>query len=1055
MNVTRAAIERNRITLVLVASALLGGLMAYLGLPRAEDPGFPIRSALVITQFPGASPQRVEELVSDPLEEKIREVPELDSVVSKSKTGLSLITVNVKSEFTDLQPIWDEVRRKVEGARASLPAGVRPPQMNDEFGEVYGTVIGLTGDGFEPRELLDIAEEVERELERLPDAAKIELFGAQEERVFLEFRNERLSELGLSPVQLQKVLESQNVVQSGGQLRVGPERYALEPTGNFESVEAIEETLVALPGSGAVVRVADLLAVRRGYVDPVRSVFRDTGTPGIALAVSLREGGNIVELGQDVRRLLGELEQRFPLGVKLDILLFQPGDVARLVDGFASNLLQAIGIVMLSMVLFLGLRTGLVVAMLIPTAIAAALLVMGGFGIGLDQMSLASLIIALGLLVDNAVVVAESTLVQMQAGKKALEAAVASATELRIPLLTSSLTTCVAFLPIFLAESETGEYTAPLFKVVTITLLCSWLLAITLTPMLCAYFLKVAPPKPAEGLESGGSAAADDATYDTPFYRRYRAVLLSILRRPWLAVGVLVGLLALAGKGFDRVPKIFFPPSDNPSFTVDIELPTGTAIEATSEAAARVEEFLERELKVGGERTEGVTHWATYVGENGPRFYLSFSPEKSNPALATLVATGTSRAAVEGAAAAVRRYLDENLPDARSSVAPRAMGPSAKAPIMYELSGPDTDELFARVDSLIARLRSTPGTTNVRHDWGARTKKLQVRIDQARARRAGVTSQDIALSLQTVLSGFKVTDYREGDSLIPVVLRSVAADRSDVGKVEDLAVYAQATGKSVPLRQVATVEVVWEPSLIVRKSGVRTVTVLSNLEPGVTAASVNAPVVAWLEEQQRSHWPPGFRYELAGEAKNSQKANDSIQAQLPLAAFLIVMLLVWQFNSLRRPLIILVTVPLGLIGVVGGLLAFDSYFGFMTLLGVIALSGIVINNAIVLIDRIKIEIEEFGRTPAEAIIESAQRRLRPILLTTFTTILGLIPLWLGGGPMWEPLAIAIIFGLGFSTVLTLGAVPVFYSLMFRVRFGGPGAASAAAQAPAPLAESRS
>ncbi len=1023
MNITRAAINRNRVTLVIILFAVLGGFLAYLKMPRAEDPGFPIRSAMVITQFPGASPERVEKLVSDKLEKRIRELPELDSVTSKNKTGVSLITVNVKSEYKELRPIWDKLRRKVDAAVADLPSGVLPPLVNDEFGDVYGTVIGLTGDGFSPRELEEIAKEVKDELLRLPDAAKVDMFGVHQERIFIEFKNERLAEMGISPAQLQHMLSAQNVVQAGGQIRSGPERYAFEPTGNFETVEQISATLIQVPGRAELVPLGDLAHISRGYADPIRSAFFNTAEPGIGLAISMREGGNIIRLGEGVDSLLEELSDRYPLGVEFETLLMQPRDVARLVDDFAMNLLQAIVIVMLSMIAFLGFRTGLVVAALIPSAIATSLLVMSAVDIGLDQMSLASLIIALGLLVDNAVVMAESTMVQMRAGKSALEAAVDSATELKIPLLTSSLTTCVAFLPIFLAESETGEYTAPLFKVVTITLLCSWLLSITLTPWLCVKFLKPA----------ASNAEGDDA-FNTPFYRRYRSVLLTLLRHRWLSLGALAGLFALAMVGLGRVPKIFFPPSDNPSFIVQLEMPTGTAIEETEYAVGRLEAFMRSELATNEERESGLEHWATYVGESGPRFYLSFTPEVSNPSLATVVATGTDREFIESAVVSVRRFIADQIPDARYTVEPRALGPSAKAPLMYELSGSNTDKLFEHVRALEQKLLDTPGTTNVRNDWGERTKKVVVHIDQAKARRAGVTSQDIALSLQTVLTGFKVTDYREGDLLIPVVLRSVAADRQDISKVADLSVYAQATGTSVPLNQVADLELVWEPSQTIRKNGVRTVTVLANVEPGVTVASVNRQTVNWLEQQKADVWPAGYRWELSGEAKNSAKANESINAQLPIAGFLIVLLLVWQFNSLRKPLIILVTVPLGVIGVVGGLLLFDSYFGFMTLLGIIALAGIVINNAIVLIDRIEIEIDQFGRSPREAIVESAQRRLRPILLTTFTTILGLIPLWLGGGPMWEPLAISIVVGLAFATLLTLGAVPLLYSALFGVDF---------------------
>jgi len=733
----------------------------------------------------------------------------------------------------------------------------------------------------------------------------------------------------------------------------------------------------------------------------------------------MREGGNLVELGRQVRELIPQLEAAYPIGIEFQTVNFQPDDVEEQVDNFVNNLLQAIAIVIVAMVLFLGLRTGLVVASLIPTAIASALVVMSVFGIGLDQMSLASLIIALGLLVDNAVVMAESIMVQVAAGKNRIEAAVQSATELRVPLLTSSLTTAAAFLPIFLAKSSTGEYTAPLFKVVTITLLCSWLLAITMTPLLCVVFLKV--------------KERQRDPFESRLYRGYRRVLLALVRRPVVSMVVVVVGFFAGLQLFGLVPNIFFPPAAKPSIVATIDLPMGTAIERTAEAARAVDNFVERELAVSEDRPSGVTYWGTYVGQGGPRFYLSYMGEQTNSAHAAFVMTTTDVAAAHEASAKLRRFIREQLPDARATAEPRALGPSSKAPIMIELSGTDTDLLFDNVAALKAKLATLPGTTNIRDNWGARAKKLVVRVDQQRARRAGVSNQDIAVSLQTAFSGFVVTEYREGDKAIPVVVRSVAADREDLGKVENLSVFAMGSGRSVPLKQVADVEMVFESSLVRRKNGTRTVTVLSNLEPGATAMSVISAIQPWLAEQEKG-WKVGYRYHLGGEFENSAKANASIAEQLPVAGLIILLLLVWQFNSLRRPLIIILTVPMGVVGVAIGLVLFKSYFGFMTLLGVISLSGIVINNAIVLLDRIKLEREQHGRPAGEAVIHSAQQRLRPILLTTATTILGLIPLYLGGGPMWEPMAVAIMVGLAFATLLTLGVVPVLYTLLFRVRY---------------------
>jgi multidrug efflux pump len=1017
---TRAAVTRVRTTIIFVLVLLFAGFSAYRTLPRAEDPGFIIRAALVQTRFPGASPERVEQLVTDKIERKIQELPQVDYVSSSSRTGFSSVTVNIKAEYKDMRPIWDELRRKVEDVEGELPDGAKKPHVWDDFGDVYGILVSVTGQGYEYDELEDVVQDVRDEMLRLPDAKKVDIWGGQEERVFLEYKNERLAELGLSANQLAGLLASQNIVSTGGSVLTDSERYVLEPTGNFESVEQIGELLVQVPGRRDVVPLRDIVTIKRGYVDPPSIEVRSTGTPAMILAMSMREGGNIMRLGDDTKALMTRLTDIHPIGVDFDIVVFQPDDVARSVDDFTSSLLQAVAVVMFAMILFLGIRTGIVVASLIPSAIAASLFIMSMLDIGLDKMSLAALIIALGMLVDNAIVMAESIMVQMEAGKDRVEAAVQSAKELRVPLLTSSLTTCAAFLPIYLAESGVGEYTAPLFKVVTIALLSSWALALTLTPALCVLFVKV--KKTVEG-----------ATYQGKFYEKYRAFLILALRKPLVSLGIVGVVFVGAMSAFALVPAIFMPPADNPTFTIELELPTGTAIEKTRKTTIRLERFMQNELLVGPGRENGAIKWATYIGSGGPRFYLSHNAEQTNPRFAAFVVQATDREDAVAAMPKVRKFIADEMPDVRATVDLRKLGPSSKAPVMFQVSGADSDQLFALVDRLKEQLKKTEGTTSVRDDWGQRAKKLVVRVNQPRARRAGVTSQDVALSLRTAFDGFTTTEYREGDESIPVVLRSLAADRNDIGKLETLAVYSQSTRGTVPLKQVADVELVWEPSVVLRKDRNRAVTVLTDLQPGFNAALVNNKTIAWLEKDQQT-WPAGYRWEAFGEAKSSEEGNQSINEKLPIALFLIVLLLVMQFDSMRKPLIILATIPLALIGVVIGLLVMRSYFGFMTLLGVVSLAGIVINNAIVLLDRIKLEIEENGHPPSRAIVEAAQRRLRPILLTTFTTMLGLIPLYLGGGPMFKPMAVAVIFGLGFATTLTLGVVPILYAILYRVRF---------------------
>ncbi len=1020
MSLTSQALAKNRITFTALAIILVGGVSAYRTLPRAEDPGFIIRTAVVITNFPGASPERVELLVTDKIEKAIQEIPELDIIRSQSKTGSSIIWVDIKEEYTEMRPIWDSLRRKVDRVRGDLPEGVSSPFVNDEFGDVFGIVIALTGDGFTYAELKDVADEVRDELLLIPDAAKVDIYGAQDERIFVEYNNARLAEYGISPIQLEQILASRNIVIPGGNITTGDERIVLEPTGNFESVDELKQTIIKLPGRDALIYLQDLAEISRGYVDPPKTMMRANGIPSLGLAVSMREGGNIIVLGEAVRATIDRVKATYPIGIEFDYIQFQPDPVQKKVDDFAGSLLQAIAIVGLVMLLTLGLRTGFVVASLIPMAMIMALLVMSFLGIGLDQMSLASLIIALGMLVDNAIVMSESIMVMMQSGKSAVQSAVDSAHELMLPLLTSSLTTAAAFLPIYLAESTVGEYTAPIFLVVTITLLCSWLLALTMIPLLAVRYLRVKP-------------TAGEASFDTPFYQRYRSLLLAGLRRPWHTLAAVFVILVLALGVFRFVPVIFFPPNDRPTFSADLELPVGTPIEKTAAMVSAFDRFLIDSLATNDNRETGVTNWAAFIGEGAPRYLLPYAPEMAAPEYSYMILNATSRNAVEDLVASIEAFANRKFPDLKATIRPLDLGPPAWPPIEVRISGRNPDVLFNLVDQVKTQLRQIPGTKLIDDNWGPRSKKLEVRVNQPRARRAGVTSQDIAVSLQTYLSGIEISEYREEDEVIPITMRSVAAERQDIDQLESLNVYAQATGRSVPLRQVADVEVVWQPAKILRYDRLKTVTVEAATEPGVTANEVTTQLRPWLEEQSQE-WGLGYSWAFGGEQETSVEANQSIMAKLPIAGLIILLLLVGQFNSFRRPAIILLTIPLGVIGVIFGLFMARSYFGFMTLLGIISLSGIVINNAIVLLDRIKIEIEENGLEPSKAVVEAAQKRLRPILLTTATTIGGLLPLWFGGGPMWEPMAIAIIFGLLFATMLTLGVVPVLYSLFFGVKY---------------------
>ena len=887
-------------------------------------------------------------------------------------------------------------------------------------------MIAVTGEGYSYAELKEVADDSRNELLLLPDVAKVEIAGDQEERVFVEFNNARLAELGLSPGQLQRILEARNIVFPGGQIYTADEQIALEPSGNFESVDELKRTVITVPGNNELVYLGDVASIYRGYEDPRQTLVNYNGDPSLIISISQREGGNIITLGDQVMEKLGRLRASYPIGVEFDILYFQPQFVAKKVSDFTSNLLQAVTIVLIVMLVFLGLRTGFVVASLIPMAIVMALMVMGFFGIGLDQMSLAALIIALGMLVDNAIVMSESIMVQIAGGKPAKKAALDSAAELRIPLLTSSLTTAAAFLPIYLAESTVGEYTSPIFTVVTITLLCSWLLALTMTPLLCVAFIKVKQNQ--------------EESMNGRFYRMYRGFLIGLLKRRLLTVAGVIAIFMGSLQLLPYIPAIFFPANDKPIMSIDVELPIGTPLSKTQEVVASIENYIQTEMMAEFEGddvvTDGIEAFASFIGAGAPRFFLSYSPEPPSPEYAFILINVTNRWKVDtDFVPELQAFCNSNFPDLTAKVKALDLGPPVTAPVQVRVSGKEQDEVFALADEVKAELAKIAGTRDIKDNWGPRSKKLLVKVNQPRAQRAGVSSQDIAVSLQTVLSGIETTDYRENDEVIPVVLRSVAADRKDVGKIESHNVYSQSSGRAVPLKQVADVEVVFESAKIWRWDRLKTVTVDANIEPGANAIAIANQLDAVLAPQAAG-WPVGYKYELGGELESSGEANESIMAKLPIAFLFIILLLVGQFDSIRRPTIILLTIPFGLVGVFIGLLVTQKPLGFIAFLGVIALAGIVINNAIVLLDRIKIEIEENGIEPHRAVVEAAQRRLRPILLTTATTVGGLVPLWLGGGPMFEAMAVAILFGLMFATVLTLGLVPVLYALFFRLKYKG-------------------
>ena len=1022
MNLTAIAIKNNRVTYIILGIIAFLGITGYIGLPRDSMPPFTIRSAAIVTIFPGASPERIESLISDPVEEVVQEIPEIDFIFSESRTGISIVSVALKESVAqkELQPIWDNLRRKI--ADIPTPSGVTSgPDLKDEdIGLTYGIALGLENDGYEPVEIEQYANQLRDRLIKLPVAAKVELTGILDRKVFIEYNDAELAKIELSANELKNAISSTNIIIPAGEINIGDERVILEPSGNFESIEDIQELLIPLGKSGETIMLKDVAEIYEDYISPKETLVRMNGKEAIGLHVSLKPGANIVQLGEQVDSELLSFNETLPVGIHASRIASQDVAVSISVNDFISNLIQSVLIVLVVMFLFLGVRTGVVVASLIPTAIVMAFFVMSIFNIGLNQVSLAALIMALGMLVDNAIVMAESMIVKMERGEKAFDAAVSSSKELMIPLLTSSLTTSAAFLSFYAAESVMGEIMGPLFSVITITLLSSWLMALTIVPMTAILFIKIKKNEKA------------DTGFFQQLNRYYRKIIVWALAKPALVITTVIGCLLLSFMGMTRLGFVFMPESDRNLVTVDIKLPTGTSLETTALHVSELEQYISTHLLVNDQQPEGVQDWSSFIGEGPLSYDLGYQPDQKQTNYAHLLINTSSGNANQQVINELNSFAFNNLPDAKVTVKRLGSGGGASVPVQIRISGPDAQKLTRFASETKEQLRQIEGTNNIDDDWGPKIKKVVVDINQSKLSNNQLTNQDVALSSYTTLSGYTVGEYRESDDNIPISMQKDGSLEVLYEELEGLNIYSQQTGKSIPMAQIADISVDWQLPKIIRRDLTRTITVESQLLPGTTAGQVTAPMIEWLDQAQQN-WGDQYSYELGGDSEASSTAMNAVIEKLPLSFLIIVLLLVMQFNSIRKSSIVLFAVPFGIIGVVGGLLVTDTNLSFTGFLGIISLAGIVINNAIVLIDRIQLELDENGRTGYQAILAAAQERFRPILLTTFTTSLGLIPLWLGGGEMWEPLAIGIIFGLLFATIITLVLVPVLYRLLFRVK----------------------
>ncbi|XKE45941.1 efflux RND transporter permease subunit [Halomonas organivorans] len=1025
MNLSQIAHRRRPVFYLATLLAMLFGLYSYFTLPAREDPAITVREAVVTTAFPGLPAAQVEENITKPLEERIRTVGEVEEIRSTSMRGRSILHVEIQDRYFDLEQIWDEVRQKIEAARPDLPAGTRDPVFNDDFGDVAVVTAALTAEDFPQAEQQEIAEHVRTALYGVPGTKKVELLGLQAQRVFVDIAEARLAELGLTPGDLAAQIQRRNIFPPGGVLEAGEQRLALEVSGEFESLEALGDAELRLPDGGTL-RLRDLGEIRRGYQDPVDKPAYFNGEPAIVFAVSMLEGRSVLDFGQAIQARLDELRATLPAGYRLDVMTFQPDQVANAVYGVTRSVLQTLAIVLGVVILFLGVRTGLIVGSIIPTVMLATLAVMGLAEITLQRASLATLVIALGLLVDNAIVVAEDFKTRLEAGSSRDQALKETGGELALPLLSSSLTTILVFLPLMLAEHAAGEYTRSISIVIAITLLSSWFLSLTVTPALCHRFLKAPRGAAAPGEPEDGGPNLSDRAFGW-VSRRYGRLLARLLHHRALFLAAMALTLVAGVAMMQLVPQKFFPDSDRNQVLVTLDFPSDIAENATD----RRIQALSRELREAPGLATDVTGVAAYAGFGGPRFVLSLTPIDPAPNKGFLVLNVSGRDRVEAVIHATRDYLATRHPDLSPQVTRMFLGPSDSTLLQVQVKGPDREVLFAAAERVEGILHALDGARDVRQSWEARIPSLTIEVDQARARSAGITSEDIARSLSGALDGYRLSQYREGDDIIPVVMRYAEEQRQSIARLKSLTVYPLGTpGPGVPLNQVADIRLDNGYYRIDRENLVRTITV-EGRHQRLTAEDMVPRVEPALRELEAS-LPPGHWIEFDGVVVESREGQAALQANLPLCIGLIFVLLVAQFNSFKRPLVIVATIPLVIVGVALGLLATRANFGFMVLLGIYSLAGIIINNAIVLIDRIDIERAGPRLTGRDAVVKASARRLRPILMSAITTILGFLPLIVGRDPLFFGMAGAMAFGLGVGTIMSLGVVPVLYTLFFGI-----------------------
>ena len=1011
MSIAEFAIKNRLIMMIVIIAAMFGGVFAYENVSRFEDPEFTIRTAVVATQYPGATPEEVAEEVTEPLETAIQQLQEVEEISSYSSAGLSLIYVDIKYEFSPskaaLQAIWSKLRNKIDDAARGLPPGTTAPYVNDDFGDVYGLYYLISGDGYSMRELEDYAKKLRRELLAVDGVAKVTLEGVQDEAIYVEVSRERAAAIGVSVARIFEDLAQQNSVVSAGDVQVDGQRLIIQPSGSVNSIEAIENLVVSTTSSNTIVYLRDIATVSRDYVTPAEFEIRYNGEPAIALGVSNVIGANVVKMGEDIDLKMRETLADRPIGVQVQEFYHQGKIVERSVADFAVNVILALAIVIFTLMIFMGLRSAVIIGAVLIVTIAATLATMFVVGIPMHRVSLGALVIALGMLVDNAIVVTEGILVGVQSGRKKLSVAKDVVARTIWPLLGGTLVGIIAFAPIGLAPGSTAEYTGHLFWVIMISLIFSWIFALTIVPFLADLMFEDAKTDAVPEQEG-------------PLMKRYKSWMRQILAMRWAPVLSAFGLFALAIFGFQYTKPGFFPASTTPQIVIDYWLPEGTDIDTTRSEMLSIEPYLSD--------LEGVLDVQALIGGGGLRYMLVYSPEIANSAYGQFLIKTESYESIGALLPEIQSYLDAQYPNAQAKVWQFQLGPGGGSKIEAEFSGPEPAVLRRLANEAKSIMAADPKAIAIKDDWRQPVGVIVPQYSETSGRRLGISREDLSEALQRNFSGQTVGVYRENDRLIPIVWRAPENERLDVQEMDAIQVLSPVTGASVPLIElVGGIETQWRDSIMRRIDRVWTIKAQTDPAFGEMPSELLARLKPKIESIEL---PPGYSLSWGGEYGESTEANGNLFSTLPLGITAMVLVVVFLFNALRQPLLIFLVVPLALIGVVLGLLITYTAMEFMAILGLLSLSGLLIKNAIVLVDQMDLEIRE-GIPRFDAVVDSAASRVRPVMMGSLTTVLGVIPLLFDA--FFKSMAVVLVFGLTFATLLTLIVVPALYVIFFRIK----------------------